>query len=116
MARWRQHFDKETQTSTFVPIDDEARARDANRSPAVHGVIEPFRSPIDGTLIEGRRAYREHCKKHGVVPAIEFGPEHYERKAAERAKVFTGEKTKEEKLEIKKFMYEQMMRAERNGR
>lgn len=24
-------------------------------------------SPIDGTVISGKRQHREHCKKHGVV-------------------------------------------------
>jgi hypothetical protein len=40
--------------------------------PAIHMDYEPFVSPIDGTLISGRRAYREHCQKHDVVPTREL--------------------------------------------
>jgi hypothetical protein len=25
-------------------------------------------SPLDGTRIQGRRQYEEHCRKHNVVP------------------------------------------------
>lgn len=34
----------------------------------VHGDIPAFRSPLDGTIVEGRRAYEEHMRKHNVVP------------------------------------------------
>ena len=53
-------------------------------APYVIGDIEPYRSPIDGTTILGRRGLREHCKAHGVVlaedlkglpPAKSFDPD-----------------------------------------
>jgi len=34
----------------------------------VHGDIPAFVSPLDGTTVEGRRAYVEHMRKHNVVP------------------------------------------------
>jgi hypothetical protein len=36
--------------------------------------IPAFRSPLDGTIVEGRRAYEEHMRKHNVVP-FEAGDE-----------------------------------------
>jgi hypothetical protein len=39
-----------------------------------HGDIPAFRSPVDGSMVEGRRQYEEHMKKHCVVP-FEAGSE-----------------------------------------
>lgn len=38
------------------------------------GDVPAFVSPLDGTVVEGRRAYYEHMKKHNVVP-FEAGDE-----------------------------------------
>lgn len=110
MPRWRQ----DRETGKLIPIDEKAVAHDRARGIIVKDV-EPFRSPIDGTIISSRRQYEEHCRKHGVVPAAEFSKDWYDRKAKERARLFTGERTKREVLERKKEIYETMMRAERNG-
>ena len=40
----------------------------------VRGDIPAFRSPLDGTIVEGRRAYYNHMRKHNVVP-FEAGDE-----------------------------------------
>ena len=34
--------------------------------------IVPFVSPIDGTVINSRTQYRDHCKRHDVVPTAEL--------------------------------------------
>ena len=94
--RWRQKYDKATGKSEFVPIDDAAR-RQADMGHAVHGDIEAFVSPVDGSVISDRKGLREHNKRNNVVNAAEFSPEHYEKAAKERARVYTGEKTSEEK-------------------
>jgi hypothetical protein len=84
MPRWRQC----SETGKFIPLDEAAAKHDGV---AIHGDIEPFVSPLDGSVISDRKQYREHCKKHGVVPASEFSPEFYERKAKEREKHYTGD-------------------------
>lgn len=38
------------------------------RGPAIHCDIEPFISPIDRKVISGKKAMRQHCKEHNVVP------------------------------------------------
>ncbi len=91
MPRWRQVI--RNGKSEFVPIDEAARKADGV---AIHGPLEPFVSPIDGSVISGRKAYRDHLKKHGVVPSAEFSQEWYEKKAKEREKLYTGERTKEQ--------------------
>lgn len=40
--------------------------------PAIHGDFEPFVSPLDGKIVSGRKAYRQHCKDHDVVPTMEL--------------------------------------------
>lgn len=109
--RWIQKYDKETKTSTFVPADEEAIRKDGGV--AIHGPIEPFRSPIDGTVISDRKQLREHCRRHGVVPAQEFSADHYEEAAKKRADLFTGRRSKEESLQIKQQMWELLQRQER---
>ena len=42
-------------------------------APAVVGDIEPFVSPVDRTLITGRRALRSHQRRHGVAQHGEYG-------------------------------------------
>lgn len=45
--------------------------RNAN-APTFIPDIEPFVSPIDGTVINSRSQMREHCKVHDVVPTSEL--------------------------------------------
>ncbi len=113
MARWKQVYDKETGTSTFVPIDNAARLQSAGAS--IHGDITPFVSPVDGSVITDRKQLREHNKRNNVVNADEFSPEFYERKARERTDFYEGRHTKKEKLARKQEIWETMHRLERNG-
>ena len=41
-------------------------------APSVIPDIVPFVSPIDGTVINSRTQYRDHCKRHDVVPTVEL--------------------------------------------
>lgn len=73
--------------------------------------MEQFVSPIDGTVIRDRKQYREHCRKHGVVPAAEFDAGFYE---AHRKRREAGPSA-EERLQVKREMYELACHAERGG-
>ena len=111
MARWRQTINPETGKSEFIPIDDAAIARDGGY--AVHGDIEPFVSPVDGSVISDRKQLREHNKRNGVVNTDEFGTDYWDRKQEERERHYTGEHTKAEKLARRRELYEVITRAER---
>jgi len=89
--RWRQ----DKVTGKLIPIDQAARAQ--GRSPHILGDIESFVSPVDGTVITDRAQLREHNKRNNVVNAGEFSQEFYDRKAKERARLYTGEQTTAEK-------------------
>lgn len=60
------------------------------RELAVHGDIESFKSPIDGSVITDRAQLREHNRKHGVTDSRDYGAEHFERKTKEREDVMQG--------------------------
>lgn len=113
MPRWRQVKD-ENGKYHMVPLDEAAVKRDEELGIIVRGNFDAFKSPIDGSLIRNHRDYMEHCRRHGVVPSQEFSREHYEAKAAERAKGFTGEVGSKEILQNKREMYETLMQMERS--
>ena len=94
----------------MIPIDEAARRATAGY---VHGDIESFVSPVDGSVITDRKQLREHNKRNNVVNAGEFTPEFYERKAKERANFYQGKHAKKESLERKQEIYETIIRAER---
>ena len=114
MPRWIQKYDKETDTSTFVPADEAARQSDM--SAVVRGDIEPFVSPIDGSVISGTKQMRDHYKEHDVVPTAEFSPEFLEKKQKERERVFTGERTRKEIWQARAEINETINRLERERR
>lgn len=56
--------------------------------------IEPFVSPVDGKVITGRRALREHNRRHNVTNAADF--KETWKKAAEERKNFHNSKAQRE--------------------
>lgn len=50
--------------------------------------LEPFVSPIDGKVVSGRAALREHDKRHGVTNVADF-KETWAKAAKERARMYT---------------------------
>ena len=49
----------------------------------IHANFEPFKSPIDGTIISDRGGLRRHMQKHDVVNPLDY-KEHFQKKAKER--------------------------------
>jgi len=108
--RWRQKYDPVTDTSSFVPVDEAARASSGH---FVQGDIESFVSPIDGSVISDRAQLRAHNARHKVVNSAEFSPEWLTKKAKERQDFFEGKHSKEETLARKQELHEKIVRAER---
>jgi hypothetical protein len=46
--------------------------------------IEPFQSPIDGSVITSRSRLREHHKEHGTTDARDYSAEYYDKAARKR--------------------------------
>ncbi len=107
MPRYRQIVNEDG-SSTFVEI---GRSAPKAHGVAVHGDIEAFVSPIDGSVIDDRKKYREHCKRHGVVPQAEFSDEFLAKKRAERERHYKGASERERK----QALYDAIIRAEREA-
>ena len=60
MARRRWRYDQYGNATEIVDRRNEYHF--------VRGEIAAFRSPIDGTLIDSRTKYEDHCARHHVVP------------------------------------------------
>jgi len=110
MPRYIQH----PITNKLIPAEEYIRPRAGGH--AIHGDIEPFVSPVDGTVISDRKQLAEHNKRHNVVNTQEFGTEHWERKAKERADLYEGRRSTQQVQRDREQIHEIIMRHERNGR
>jgi len=102
MPRYRQVINEDG-SSTLVEI---GASRPTHHTAAIQGDIEPFVSPVDGTVISDRGQLREHNKRNNVVNTAEFNPEFLERKRKERERLHSGEHTPQEKLARKREINE----------
>jgi len=95
----------------MIPIDEAAAKRDGH---FIQIDFEPFISPIDKTIVSGRKQYAEHCKKHGVVNAAEFDSNFYAQKARERADHYEGRSSRAETQARRENINEVINFLERN--
>lgn len=109
MARYKQIWNEELGKSEFIEIGVE---RQTGGSHAVFNDLQPFVSPVDGTVISDRKQLREHNIRNNVVNAHEFDS-HWETKRQERDRLYTGQHTAKESLARKQEIYEAINRAER---
>jgi ribosomal protein L35AE/L33A len=74
MSKYRATYDKHGKATEWVDGElvwirpDLQAPVDGGVSAAVFGDNTRFVSPIDGTVVEGRAAMREHCRRHDVIP------------------------------------------------
>jgi len=96
--RWIQ----DRQTGELIPAEQYHRS--ANTAPAVHGDLEAFVSPIDGSVIDDRAKLRKHNARHGVTDNRDWGPDWFARKAKEREASLNGttKQAKRERIEALK--------------
>ncbi|MCA1807389.1 MAG: hypothetical protein LC687_06040 [Actinobacteria bacterium] len=106
MPRWRQN----PITHELEPVGSEV----PEGGTTILANFEPIVSPIDGSVISSRSEYREHCKKHNVVPQAEFSDDYIAKKRREREEFFTNGGSPQERFRAKQEIYEAIVRAE-NG-
>jgi hypothetical protein len=111
--RWRQTFNEETGKHEMVPCDAGAVRRDSGA--AIHGKFEPFKSPVDGSVISTNKQLRDHNERNNVVQTSEFGENHWNEKRKERERLYTGERTPEKVRRDRVEIYENLVRHEREG-
>ena len=70
--------------------------------------IEPFVSPVDGSLITGRAALRAHNKRNGVTDPRDYGPNWFENRGKEMDADRLGQTkaAKAERIDLLKRAYE----------
>ena len=100
-------FKRDLSTGEFLPLAEweEIYGKEARRS-TVKGLgsdIEAFVSPIDGQIVSGRAALREHNKKHGVTNIKDYDAGHFEKRGKEMNAEALGT-TPQAKLERKQLI------------
>ena len=75
MSKYKARYDKDGKAYewqdgelVWVRPDLQAPAEQGGISTAIFGDNIRFVSPIDGTVVDGRAAMREHCRRHDVIP------------------------------------------------
>jgi hypothetical protein len=102
MARRRFRYDPDLKEMVEIHYADEG----SSDFPMVAGDIPAFVSPLDGTVVEGKRAYYEHMRKHGVVP-YEAGDE--------KAKVESHQVKQRARQEMRERLWEYADKAQQRG-
>ncbi len=104
-------FIQDPKTNQLVPAEEYYAPR--QQTHAVHDDLQPFISPVDGSVIGSQRQLRSHNDRHGVVSQAEYGGTHNEDAMRKRHDHFQGKHSKADKLARKQEIYENIMRAER---
>lgn len=99
-------FKQDPDTGDFISLAEweEKHGKEPRRS-TVRGLgsdIDAFVSPIDGQVVSGRAALREHNKKHGVTNIADYDTGYFEKRAKEMAAEATGQtaEAKQERLKL----------------
>ena len=77
----------DSRISKLVPRDEYYRNKEQSTPPVLTPGLEPFTSPIDGSVITDRAQLRRHNAKHGVTDPRDYGDGWFDRKAKERESV-----------------------------
>lgn len=98
--RRRYRYNPKTKEMDLVHED---RSGAVDRGILVCSDITPFKSIVDGSIITGRRALREHNKRNSVTFTEDFKG-HWENTAKERAAMYSGDPKFDRKRRIEKLV------------
>lgn len=85
--------------------EKQAKMAEAVKTAYISGTFEPFKSPIDGSVISDPSKLREHNKRHEVADIREYGDEYFKKRGEEmyREKIGADERNVRER---KQKLYE----------
>jgi len=65
----RQRFRWSDKTKSLLPIDEwlELHQEETNAAPMIMNDIQPYRSMVDGSVINSRSQHRAHLRQHNCV-------------------------------------------------
>lgn len=106
MPSWVQVGDK------FIPKEIYRRRSKGSMGIMIHrDCIDEFVSPIDGSVVRGRKQLNEHMKKHGVTGTSDFN-NHWKEKRNEQRDYYAG-KSEKHRREIRKELVRSLKRHDR---
>lgn len=82
----------------LVPRDEYTGPNAGDEFAGMLKPLDPFTSPVDGTVITCRSKLRDHNRKHGVTNVADYGEGYFERRGKEKYNDMTGN-TREAKNE-----------------
>jgi hypothetical protein len=68
VKRWIQ----DPETLKLVPADEYYSSPKENAGPYIRDDVKTYQSMIDGSMIEGRKAHREHLKRNNCIEAADM--------------------------------------------
>ena len=77
-GRWITKMRNGRYTAAYRRLRETSNVVAAISAPMIIGDLEPYRSPIDGTVIRSRTDHRDHMRRHDVV---ELGTERVRKKS-----------------------------------
>lgn len=80
---------QDPETGKLVPKEEWRGPR--SEAPAIHGDIEGFVSPVDGSHITSRSALRAHNHRHGVTDCRDYSPGYLLERSQRRISEMTGQ-------------------------
>lgn len=82
----------------FIPYEEYLKLQPkVERGPLIFGDLPDVLSPIDSTVIHGRRGFREHFKRHNVTWTEDFRQE-WQTEKKEREQRFTNPQARRERV------------------
>ena len=97
----RKSWIQDPETGKLIPREEWYGPRQT--SAAVHGTIEPFRSPIDDRIISDRAHLRDHNRQHGVTDSRDYSHEFMVKRSNDRVNRMMG-RTPEDRRERKELI------------
>lgn len=101
-------------TNKLIPADQYVRP---SQSATIHDDLQPFISPVDGSIIGSNSALREHNRRNNVIQHLEYGGDRNLDAEKRKDAHHQGKRSAAEIFERKQEIYNHIIRAEReNGR
>lgn len=85
----RRSYVYDEETKSMIPKEEWLAKQDSvGKSCMIMPDIPDFQSPVDGSIVHGRRSLREHNKRHNVTNVADY-KNTWEAQAKERGRAYT---------------------------
>lgn len=112
MPRWKQVWNEDLKKHEMIEVDSGGKMP---RSHFIHDDFKPFVSPIDQTVVSGRRQYDDHCRKHNVMNAAELDEGHFKQRKKAKDDHYQGARSRQEIQKSREHIHQVMEQMERKN-